>query len=988
MECPKCQYDNPRDHKFCGNCGYALAAQKDALSIDFNQPHSYTPKHLVEKILTHRNAIENERKHVTVLFADVAGFTSLAEKLDPEDVNKIMDGCFKIILNEVHKYEGTVIQFTGDGAMALFGAPLSHEDHAQRACHAALDIQKSMKAYNNRIKETFGTDFLMRIGLNTGLVIIGRVGDDLRMDYTARGDTVNLAARMETNARPGSVLVSPNTYNRAREKFKFNPLGKLTVKGKEDPLDVYELIEKIDKPGAGMDRQIYSEMVGRQDALNKLELQVGKVIDGYGSVVNVIGEAGIGKSRLIAELRKSPIMNRVVLFEGRAISIGRNLSFHPLINLLKHWVAIKDEDNSLTSLNKLEAAIRGVCPDDTDEIFPFVATLMGMKLSGRHAERVEGIEGEALEKLIFKNVRNLLIKATELTPLIKVMEDLHWADLSSIELLESLFRLAETHRILFINVFRPDHPKTSDRVIETIKENLPVYYIEINLEPLTEQLSEILINNMLNISGLQHAIVNQIVLRSSGNPFFIEEVVRSFIDEGAVVRTNGEYKVTEKIDRMVIPHTINDVLMARIDRLDEDTRDLVKTASVIGRSFFYRILTEVATAVDGIDSRLSYLKQIELIRERHRMEELEYLFKHALAQEAAYESILHQKRKDLHLQVARSIEKIFDERLHEFFGTLALHYIKGEAYEKAEQYLVKAGEEALRSSASSEALNYYQEGLKLYLQSNRNTADLEKLAMFEKNIAIALYNKCRWEESVQHVDKVFEYWNIPASPNKFLVIIKFIKNIIFIITGLDRISIKSAKIPNQMDNEVFELLFIRGTALVYFDNVEFLFNAISAFNKLCLVDWMKSSHATRLFLGIAGVISYSGLSHKLAHKLLDICKNKLEHDSIQDRMVFTLMYFITNMCSGDWEKIESFQEMLVDEALKKGDLWNVTGYIAYITYVKSDQGDFNVAKRQINKMSEIVSAYEYNVATFYFDICTTYLLLKKGQLSAALVQLL
>ncbi|MBC2717040.1 MAG: AAA family ATPase [Desulfobacteraceae bacterium] len=985
MKCPKCKHDNREEARFCDWCGHNFQETEQATSIDFTQPHSYTPKFLADKILTTRSAMEGERKRVTVLFADVAGFTSMSEKLDPEQVHQIMDGCFKILMDEIHNHKGTINQFTGDGIMALFGAPVAIENHAQNACQAALSIQSAIKKYSQELKSKSGIVFKMRIGLNSGPVIVGSIGDDLRMDYTAIGDTTNLAARMESMAEPGTVLVSPITYKRVSQQFDFKPLGEAKVKGKEKPLDVYELIKaKVDRPRLGLERQIFSEMIGRDDDLNKLELQVTKAASGEGSIVNVIGEAGIGKSRLIAELRNSSVMKRVTLLEGRAISIGRNLSFHPIINLLKHWANIKEEDTSLTAISKLETAIRSVCPEDTDEIFPFVATLMGMKLSGRYAERVKGIEGEALEKLIFKNVRDLLLKSTELTPLIIVIEDLHWADTSTIELLEALFRLAETRRILFINVFRPNHPETGDRIKETIKEKLPVYYVEIHLQPLNEQMGELLINNMLNIIGLQHVVVDQIIQRAGGNPFFIEEVMRSFIDEGAVVKANGEFKVTEKIDKMVIPHTINDVLMARIDRLDENTRNLVKVASVIGRSFFYRILTEVTKTVDGIDSRLSYLKQIELIRERQRMEELEYLFKHALAQEAAYESILHQKRKDLHLEVAQSIEKIFDKRLHEFYGMLALHYIKGEDYEKAENYLVKAGEEAIRSSASSEALNYYQEGLKLYLQVNKDAADSEKLAMFEKNIATALYNKCRWEEAVEHIDKVLEYWNIPASPNRFFVFIKFIKNIILILAGLDRVFKRARKIPSQRDNEVFELLFIRGTALAFFDNVEFVFNNISGFNKLCSVDWSKSPAATRIFLGTAGMITFAGLSFKLAYKLLDICNNKMDRENIQILMAYTLMYDFTNTSSGDWGKIAPFKETLLNEAIKKGDLWNAVCYLLFIPRVKICQGYFdNNTELLIDKMSEIAVTYDYSLATGYFDMITTYFLLKKGQLSEA-----
>ncbi|MBC2716713.1 MAG: AAA family ATPase [Desulfobacteraceae bacterium] len=966
MKCPKCQRENPEDASFCNGCGLNLQNPESSPSIDFTQPHSYTPKFLADKILTTRSAMEGERKRVTVLFADVAGFTSMSEKLDPEQVHQIMDGCFKILMDEIHNHQGTINQFTGDGVMALFGAPVAIENHAQNACQAALSMQSAIKRYSENLKTKFGLDFKMRIGLNSGPVIVGSIGDDLRMDYTAIGDTTNLAARMESMAKPGTVLVSPITYKRVSQQFDFKPLGEAKVKGKEKPLDVYELIKaKVDRPRLGLERQIYSEMVGRDNDLSKLELQVMKAANGEGSIVNVIGEAGIGKSRLIAELKNREVVKRTTLLEGRAISIGRNLSFHPIINLFKHWARIKEDDNSSTALSKLETAIRSVCPEDTNEIFPFVATLMGMKLSGRHAERVKGIEGEALEKLIFKNMRDFLIKSTDLTPLIIVIEDLHWADTSSIELLEALSSLAETQRILFINVFRPNHLETGDRIIETIKEKLPVYYVEINLQPLNEQMSEMLINNMLNIRGLQHAMVDQIIQRSGGNPFFIEEVVRSFIDEGAVVKTNGEFEVTEKIEKMIIPHTINDVLMARIDRLDENTRDLVKVASVIGRSFFYRILTQVANTVDGIDNRLSYLKQIELIRERQRMEELEYLFKHALAQEAAYESILLQKRKDLHLQVARSIEKVFDERLHEFYGMLALHYIKGEDYEKAEHYLVKAGEEALRSSASSEALNYYQEGLKLYLQFNKDTADPEKLAIFEKNIAIALYNKSRWVEAVEHTDKVFGHWNIPTSPNRILLLIKSAKNIISIMTGLYRLFEKSKPSPSKRDSESSDLFYKKATALIYVDSLKFFFDTISNFNNAYKVDIDKSQETINFFIGTAGVISASGLSFKLAYKMLEIGKSKMDMNNVKILMSYNMIFLIANIFSGNWDRIGRFKKTLVDDAFKKGEMFDALNYIFWFHSLKIETGDFSDTDLWIKKMNEIASSYNYYLGYVY-----------------------
>jgi class 3 adenylate cyclase len=455
------------------------------------------------------------------MFCDMEGFTPLVEKLGSEKAYSVMDEVYEILIHKVHDFEGTVNEMTGDGIMALFGAPIALEDAPQRAIRSALAIHDEIAKFNGQRK---GIDPIrMRIGVHTGPVVVGTLGNNLRVEFKAVGDTVNLASRMEGLAEPGATYVTKDTFKLTQGLFQFESIGEKAIKGKESAVPVYKLLsakKDVHRPRLGLERSIYSEMVGRDNELDKLEFQVMKAIQGEGSVVNIIGEAGIGKSRLVAELKSREVMKRVSLFEGRAISTGRNLSFHPIIDLLKQWARIGEDDSGAAALIKLEIAIRRVIPEDMHEILPFVATLMGMKLSGRYAERVKGIEGEALEKLILKNMRDLIIKATELKPHVIVMEDLHWADTSSIELMESLFRLAETQKIVFINVFRPGHKETSDRIVETIKERYPKQYVEIGIQPLNEQMSETLINNMLKIKGLKHAVIDRIVERADGNPFF------------------------------------------------------------------------------------------------------------------------------------------------------------------------------------------------------------------------------------------------------------------------------------------------------------------------------------------------------------------------------------------------------------------------------------------------------------------------------------
>lgn len=957
MKCLKCHAINPDGARYCNECGCDLKKATDTTSDPLNHLHAYTPKFLIEKILPHKTAVEGERKQVTVFFADVARFTSLTEKLDPEQVHWMMDGAFRILMEEIHAYGGTINQFTGDGVMALFGAPVAHEDHAQRACHAALAIRNSMVAYRQEVKRLLSVDFQVRLGLNTGPVVVGAIGDDLRADYTAAGITVNIAARMEGRARPGTVLVSRNTYRRTSNYFKYRPLGKVKIKGKGKPLEVYELVEATERRKWGLDRQIFSEMVGREKELNLLEMQVLKAINGQGSVVNIIGEAGIGKSRLVAELKNREIMNRITLLEGRAISMGRNLSFHPVIDLLKHWARISEGDSEKAALIKLETAIKSVCSEELHEALPFVATLMGMKLSGPYAKRVEGIEGEALERLILKNVRDLLIKAAELTPLMIVTEDFHWADMSSIELMESLLRIAETHRVLFVNVFRPGHKKTGDRIIETIKGSLPVYYVEIVLKPLDERLSELLVNNMLNIKGLQLSIIDQIVERSGGNPFFIEEVVRSLIDVGAVVAKDGAFEVVEKIHSIMIPHTINDVLTARIDRLEEETRNLVKFAAVIGRSFFYKILYEVGRTIEDIDNRLSYLKNIQLIRDRRRMEELEYLFKHALAQEAAYESILLQKRKEIHLQVADAIEKVFKEKLHEFYGMLAYHYSRGEDFFKAEEYMIKAGEEALRSSASREALNYYKEALRLYQNTYGDKTDPEKIAILEKNIAIALYNKGD-ENALIYFDSVLSRLGIRPPQNKLNLLVKLVFDLLKVIPRLYIPSKKIKNAPNHRDKEIFDLSFKKVQILSLISPQRQFAEVIGLIKESLGFDLRTIEHGYTLLLTGSAVFSYSGLSLAIGNRFLAYAEDGIDKRDFKEMLFLNFCKLIQNCSIGNWEFFRNYDEALLDENLKIGNLWEVTGYIVFHCIVKLEQGDFKAAIPLIKRLSSIADSYE------------------------------
>lgn len=977
MRCPRCHDENPPWARFCGECGVPLQEPAGAHPGHREQPRSYTPKHLKEEILTRRSALAGERKQVTVLFADVANFTAMSDRMDPEDVHQMMDGCFRILMNETHRFEGTVNQFRGDGIMALFGAPLAHEDHAERACWAALGMQGALKGYAPGLRERFGVEFKMRIGISSGTVVVGSIGDNLRMDYTADGDTTNLASRMETMAEPGCILVSCDTYRKVAPMFDFRPLGPLAVKGKGAPLDVYELRDKLDVQRSA-DRRIQSRLVDREDELNRLELQLLRVIRGEGSIVNVTGEPGIGKSRLIAELKKREPMGRVALLEGRAIGIGKNLSFHPLIDMLKRWSGIREEDPEEQALGRLEEAIRKACHDRTDEILPFVATLMGLKIGGRRGGPAARVEGEGLEKLLLKSTRELLVGVSRQNPVVCILDDLHWSDLTTIEFLESLLWLAEDHPILFIHVFRQGYPQTGDRLLKTVRAKHHRIGLEIPLDPLNLGSCATLIDNLTKSNPLPLAMQNRIIRLAGGNPFFIEEVIRSLTHrERGRIEDDGDGAVS-------IPDRIQDVITARIDKLDEETRDLLKTVSVIGVRFYGRILKEVADGVENIPERLRELQEAQLISRREGAEEEEYVFKHGLTQEAAYESILMARRRELHLKTARAMESIFSDRLHALYGILAYHYSKGEDLDRAEEYLLKAGEEALRSSASLEAINYYQEAMRLYVAKRGSAAKPEKIAALTRNIAVAFFNKGQHESALSHLDRVLEIRGVRRRKNRAVILFTLAMDLLRLVVNLYLPFSRTCSSPTPSDNEILDLSYKRTMSLVHLNPQRCFLELLRTLNRLRRLKIEEAENGIGIWMSASGLFSWSGVSFALSRKILERTRRLLNEADPNQAFYYEFFSLAHHSLSGRWAEIHAYDQPGVDANLTTGHHWHVLNYLLLYGSVKIEQGDFREVEKILGKLSEIWETYGNENAHAIKRLLSLRLLVIRGEHHRAL----
>ncbi|HTI56379.1 MAG TPA: adenylate/guanylate cyclase domain-containing protein, partial [Verrucomicrobiae bacterium] len=695
--CPACQASNPPANRFCHQCGGTLGSSPAAVDQS-PSPRSYTPPHLAEKILTSASALKGERKQVTVLFVDVSGFTSLSERLDPEEVHRLMSRAFDLMLAEVHRYEGTVNQFLGDGIMAIFGAPIAHEDHAIRAVHAALGIARTLDAYRAELRPR-GIRFQARQGLNTGLVVVGSIGSDLRMDYTAVGDATNVAARMQQVGEPGRVTISEATHRLVRGYFETRPLGALPIKGKAEPVAAWEVVaarEARTRLEVAADRGL-TPFVGRERELRVLLEAFERARGGHGQVAFLVAEAGMGKSRLLAEMRRR-IAGEAGWQEGHCLSFGRAMTFHPLADLLRRQLGIEEGDDEAAVAAKVERGLAEI-GSDLASAAPYLRALLSIDPGDSDVRAMSPAQRRAET---FEALRSLLVRSAERQPQVLVIEDLHWIDSASEQFLTTLIESVPALRVLLVFTYRPGY-------VNPFGERS--YFTRIVPAALSTEESARIAESMLGVDVLPVDLRSVVAAKAEGNPFYIEELVRSLEESGVLQRVEGRLALSRPLSHVEIPGTVQDVIAARIDRLAEAPKLTLQLASVIGREFSRRLVDRVSQIGEGTDGALRELSALELIHERHRLPELAYAFKHALTQDVAYASLLVQRRRELHRLVGTAIEEIYDDRLPELYEVLAHHFSHTDDAARALAYLVRAAEKATRAFGLRQAIDLYGEAL-------------------------------------------------------------------------------------------------------------------------------------------------------------------------------------------------------------------------------------------------------------------------------------
>jgi class 3 adenylate cyclase/tetratricopeptide (TPR) repeat protein len=687
MNCPRCQMPNPEGAKFCLNCGSQLETQV---------------------------RVEGERKYVTVLFADVVDSTGLGERLDPEQVAEIMNGAFAFLNASVKKYDGTIARLLGDAILAFFGAPVAHEDDAERAVRAGLEIQAAAREYAEEVRRNYGVDFQVRVGINTGLAVLAAVGDEIRTEYTAMGDTTNVAARLQSAAEPGSVLISADTYHLVKQLFELRPRGGAMVKGKSAPIVTYEALSPRDVPGKvrGLEG-LTSPLVGRAAEFKLVNDKLNEVREGRGAFVAVIGEAGLGKSRLMAEVSKLAKSGpQVAWLEGRALSYEQAVTYFPWRQVIRGAIGAKEAEAPQVVREKLHRDPACVAMPEGDS--QYLEVILSVE-SEATLEAVAALEGDALVERIAAATRGYLRARADLMPTVIVLDDLHWADSASLELLLNVAGLVESWPLLIICLLRPDKDAASWSAIEKARSQLGAGYTEILLEPLDAAHSKELLGNLLYIEDLPESVRSLILNKAEGNPFFVEEVIRTLIDSEYIVQENNHWRATREIVNVSIPDTLTGVLSARIDRLPESTKHVAQTAAVLGRIFAQRALMATCAAapppeqIEDVEPHLGVLTYEELVRERVHDPELEYIFKHALTQEAAYELLLIRRRKELHRRAGEVLEELYPEQRGELASALAYHFRLGENWQRAADYAMGAGAQAVKVYAMNEALAYYDD---------------------------------------------------------------------------------------------------------------------------------------------------------------------------------------------------------------------------------------------------------------------------------------
>jgi predicted ATPase/class 3 adenylate cyclase len=721
MRCSRCRHDNVSDAKFCGACGARLeaacaacgtanppgnrfcqecgAALADRPEARVPTPETYTPTHLARKILTARSSVAGERKRVTVLFADLKGSLELLGDRDPEDARALLDGVLERLMEAVHRFEGTVNQVMGDGIMALFGAPVAHEDHAVRACYAALRMQRSVAQYAEDLRRRLGVEAQIRVGINSGDVVVRSIGTDLNVEYTAVGQTTHLAARMEQLARPGTTLITDATRRAADRYIEVESQGPVPIKGLKAPVEVFELRGATPAALLRTTADALTTFLGREAELRELIARLERAAAGQGQAVGVVGEAGVGKSRLVLEFARSPRTQSWLLLEAPSTSYTTPTPYAPITTMLQAYFRVEPTDDAAGIRTKvtgrlleLDAELRGAVP-----------ALLALANIPAGDSEWDGLEPSERRRRIFAAVRALVLREAARQPVLLVVENLHWADSETAAVVESLVDAVREARVLLLASYRTEYrPGWCRRP----------HAWEIRLEPLSRTSAEALLEEVLGPTPDLQPLARLLVERTGGNALFLEESVRTLVENAVLVGDRGAYRLAKPLTAVQIPDRVQAVLAARIDRLPEDRKSFLQAGAVIGKDLPVSLLQAVSgVPTEQVLGNLAELEEAQFLRTSSLYPDLAYSFRHPLTHDVVYSTLLKEQRRSLHVRIVDALEALYPERRTEHVERLAHHALGAELWFEAVGYLREAASKAVARSANREAVTFLEQAL-------------------------------------------------------------------------------------------------------------------------------------------------------------------------------------------------------------------------------------------------------------------------------------
>jgi predicted ATPase/class 3 adenylate cyclase len=762
MNCPKCRFENPEGLEFCGKCGEKLGLACPKCHFINSVQFKYCGKcgtqiHISHALKKEYKTSKSERKYVTVFFTDLSGYTAMTEKLDPEIVRSILNRVFKKISDIIEKFDGFIERYIGDSVMAVFGIPRAHEDDPVRAIHAAMEIHGAVKLMNSSIHEKTGHNIFMHTGINTGLVVTGDVNSE-EGSHGLTGLTINIAARLEGLSDDDEIIVGPDTYKLARQVINFQELKPVKVKGKIGLLHNYKVLSKKENNLIYCD-DTQSFFSGRAQEISILMTLSNQLVrKDRGGMVFIIGDPGIGKSRLVDEYKKQLSNTDLLWIEGRSSSYLQETSYGTFLELLKNYAGIKESDDDVNGWDKLEDKLNQLFPDEVPDTLPYLATLLSLKVKGSLSDKVRFLDGETLKNQIFRSFFVLLKRLSFDQPLVLEFEDFHWADESTIDLLGHLISMVDEVPIFMLFISRDPKNYPASKLRNCLKNDHKEYYTEILLNPLSKEDILELACKKMNLDPMSSHLRGLIHRKCEGNPLYLEELLRTLQNNELIVKNDSteQYTIKPLTGKVPIPDTLRGLVESSIDRLDKDIKDLLRVASVIGRNFLYSLLAAIEDSSKSLDNNLSILIGENFIREKTENSELAYFFYHDLIRDAAYETILLKNKELLHRRVGEAIETIFKDQIERFYGLLSYHFAKASQWNKAQKYLIKAGDQANRIAGDSEALSHYKKAMSAHEKLFGSKLDDSEKAVYQRRLGEIYFRRGEHDKALVSFKQAFE----------------------------------------------------------------------------------------------------------------------------------------------------------------------------------------------------------------------------------------